>query len=128
MNRTVALVYGVLMYAMFLAVFLYLVGFLANAVVPKGIDSGPETPFATALLINLALLALFGVPHTVMARPAFKEWWTKFVPVPIERSTYVLISNLCVILLLWQWRPMPDSVWNLRMTGPVVTTCRQVNS
>ena len=98
---------------MFLVVFLYMVGFLSNTYVVKSIDSGPEGPFGQALLINLALLAIWGIPHSVMARPTFKQRWTKTVPEPIERSTYVLISNLLMILLLWQWRPMPGVIWDV---------------
>jgi protein-S-isoprenylcysteine O-methyltransferase Ste14 len=104
---------------MFLAVFLYMAGFVADLPrLSKTIDSPTAaTPLSTALLINVALLALFAVPHSVMARPGFKQWWTKFVPKPIERSVYVLIANLCVILLMWQWRPMTTVVWHV--PGPV---------
>ena len=87
MQKLTYFVYGVLCHAMFLAVFLYMVGFLANAFVPKSIDSGTEDAFGQALLINAALLILFGMPHSIMARPTFKRWWTKFVPTTIERST-----------------------------------------
>ena len=112
--------YGALCHAMFLGVFMYLAVFLADAFVPKTIDSGAAGPLGAALLVNLGLLALFAVPHSVMARPTFKRHWTKIVPVPIERSTYVLFSNLLMILLLWQWRPMPGVIWEVE--APLVRT------
>ncbi len=113
MNRLAALLYGVLAHAMFFAVFAYLIGFLSNTWVAKSIDSGEGREFGIALVINLVLLSLFAVSHSVMARPAFKEWWTQFVPKPVERSTYVMVSNLFMILFFWQWRPMPDLIWEI---------------
>lgn len=113
MGRVLALLYGVVCYAVFFGTFLYWIGFVTNAVVPKGIDDGVATATGMALIINLALIALFGVQHTVMARPEFKERWTKLVPRPIERSTYVLLGSAALILLYWQWRPMTASVWEV---------------
>ncbi len=113
MGRVIALIYGVVSYAIFFGAFLYWIGFLSNMVVPKGIDAGMETATATAVIINLALLALWSVPHTVMARPGFKEVWTKIVPKSVERSTYVLISSALLILIYWQWRPMTGVVWEV---------------
>lgn len=113
MFRTAALIYGLVCYAMFLGVYLYAIGFMGNFGVPKAIDSGPDGPLAQAILINLLLLGVFAIPHSVMARPTFKRWWTKMVPEPIERSTYVLVSNLALTLLFWQWRPMGGVIWNV---------------
>ena len=112
-GRVLALAYGVASYLAFLAAFLYAVGFVGNLLVPKSIDSGPTGSLPAAALIDTLLLLLFAVPHSVMARPAFKRWWTRFVPPPVERSTYVLVSSLALGLLFWQWRPMPGLVWDV---------------
>jgi methanethiol S-methyltransferase len=113
MKRLCAFVYGIACYAVFFAAFLYLIGFLANVGVPKSIDTGGAgLPLAAAALINLGLLLLFGVQHSVMARPAFKRAWTRLVPRTVERSTYVLISSLLLILLFWAWQPIPQVVWS----------------
>ncbi|MHC4427742.1 MAG: methanethiol S-methyltransferase [Planctomycetota bacterium] len=113
MKRALALVYGVVCYVFFLGVYLYLIGFVGNLLVPKAIDSPREGPLGTAILINVGLLALFGVQHTIMARPKFKRWWTGLVPSPIERSTYVLITNVILVLIFWLWRPMGGMVWDV---------------
>jgi methanethiol S-methyltransferase len=113
MGRVISFFYGIIAHAGFRLVFLYLVGFLGNFAVPKSIDSGQTEPFGKARLINVILLGIFGIQHSVMARQGFKRWWTKIVPRHIERATYVLISDLLVGLMLWQWRPMTGVIWDV---------------
>jgi protein-S-isoprenylcysteine O-methyltransferase Ste14 len=112
-RRGLTLVYGVVAYVAFLGAFLYTIGFLADAVVPKGIDDGTVRPAWTAALVDLGLLGLFAVQHSVMARPWFKKRWTRIVPPAIERSTYVLAATAVLILLLWLWQPLPTTVWSV---------------
>ncbi|MFA9445338.1 methanethiol S-methyltransferase [Egicoccus sp. AB-alg6-2] len=119
MTRSVMIVgYGVLAYLVFLGAFAYTMGFLANAFVPRGIDDGAVGAVWLAVLVDAGLLGLFALQHTVMARPAFKRWWTRFVPPALERSTFVLAASLVLILLLAQWRPLPTPVWTVEAAVP----------
>jgi methanethiol S-methyltransferase len=117
MKRWLIFIYGLLCYFVFFATFLYAVGFIGNFGVPKSIDSPPAAPLVTALLTNLALLTVFGIQHSVMARPAFKRWWTRIVPEPAERSTYVLLSSVALIFLFAFWQPMGGVVGTI--TAPI---------
>jgi protein-S-isoprenylcysteine O-methyltransferase Ste14 len=114
--RLAAFVYGLVAYLVFFVTFLYAVGFVSGLVVPKTIDSGRISSTAEALIVNLLLMTLFAVQHSVMPRRQFKQWWTQYVPKPVERSTYVLFSSLALILLFWQWRPIPGLLWHIE--GP----------
>ncbi|MEM7410881.1 MAG: methanethiol S-methyltransferase [Myxococcota bacterium] len=113
MKRFAVLLYGTTSYAIFFATFLYAIGFLANAVVPKTIDSGAPGSVLGALAVNFALLGVFALQHSVMARIDFKRWWTRYVPQPVERSTYVLASSLAMILLFAAWQPLPGVIFSV---------------
>ena len=113
MKRGLIFGYGLVSYGVFFATFLYAIGFLGNFGVPKSIDSAREAPLATALLIDLALLLLFALQHSVMARPAFKRWWTRVIPAAAERSTYVLFSSVALIVLFAFWLPIGGVIWNV---------------
>lgn len=114
------LIYGVVCYVLFLATFLYAVGFVGNVVVPKSIDAGVPGELLAALTTNTLLLGLFAIQHSVMARPAFKRWWTRIIPPATERSTYVLLTSLILLLLFWKWEPLPQPVWNI--TNPTASS------
>ena len=122
--RRIAFAYGVGCHSLFLAVYAYMAAFFGNFLVPKTIDSGPSGPVGTAVVVNLLLVALFGLQHSIMARPWFKRMWTRFVPQPIERSTYVLASCLVTVFLMWQWRPIDAVIWQFNGgVGWWIMTC-----
>jgi len=114
MGRTHSFFYGVIVYIIFLGSFLYAIPFVGDFLVTKTINTGVETPFGQALFINLVLLTIFALQHSIMARPGFKNWWTTIIPKPIERSTYVLLASLALLLIFWQWRPMTGIIWEIQ--------------
>nr|WP_249166745.1 methanethiol S-methyltransferase [Bradyrhizobium sp. JYMT SZCCT0428] len=113
MLKFTAFLFGAVAYFTFLFTILYAIGFVSDLVVPKAIDTGANSPVLEAIAINLALLSLFAIQHSVMARKGFKRWWTQFIPEPFERSTYMLFASLMLLLLFWQWRPIPTVVWQI---------------
>ncbi len=115
--RTLITAYGMVVYAIFLIVFVYAIGWVEGLVVPHTIDDGPDAPVVVAVVIDLALLTVFAMQHSVMARPWFKRRWTRIVPQPMERSTYVLFATAALALLMWQWRPLPEQIWNVENTS-----------
>ena len=112
MKKTLYLLYGIICYIAFLGTILYAIGFVGNLVVAKTIDSEPQVSLIAAILINASLLLLFALQHSIMARPAFKQWWTRIIPAELERSSFVLLSSLCLMLLMWQWQPIGGVVWS----------------
>ena len=111
--KVIAFLYGMASYLVFFVTILYAIGFVMGLVVPKSIDTGTASSVIEAVVVNVLLMTLFAVQHSVMARQRFKAWWTQFVPKPVERSTYVLAASLCLLLLFWQWRPIPAVVWHV---------------
>ena len=118
MGKIFALLYGFVAYLAFAVTIVYAIGFITGFGVPKTIDSGPDGEPIEAIIINLLLMSLFAIQHSVMARPQFKKWWTRIVPVAVERSTFVLFSSLALMLLFWQWRPIAAVVW--QVTNPLI--------
>jgi protein-S-isoprenylcysteine O-methyltransferase Ste14 len=112
MKKVFSLFYGVICYLAFFDTFLYAIGFVGNLVVPKTIDSEPQVPLLNAIMLDASLLLLFALQHSIMARPAFKRGWTKIIPEQLERSTFVLLSSLCLILMMWKWQPIGGIVWS----------------
>jgi len=112
-GRALAMIYGLAAYLVFFGTFLYAIGFVTGVAVPKTVDTGPTGPLGESLVIDLLLMSLFAIQHSVMARPPFKRWWTQYVPVAVERSTFVVFASLTLILLFWQWRPIRGIIWEL---------------
>jgi methanethiol S-methyltransferase len=113
MSKALTLIYGFVAYAIFFFTFCYMIGFVGNWVVPKAIDAGAPGVVTTSILINVGLLFIFAVQHTIMARIRFKRWWTKIIPAQTERSTFVLLTSCILLFLAWQWRPMTATVWQV---------------
>lgn len=123
MNKIFVSLYGVVSYIVFFLSFLYAIAFVGNIFVPKTIDSGDAGPVVSSVIINMILLGLFAIQHSVMARPAFKRWFTRFIPAVIERSTYVLLSSLLLFLLYWQWQAIPGIIWDVESrVGSMILT------
>jgi len=113
MGRFIIMLYGLIAYLAFFGVILYTIGFVGNIVVPKSIDGEVTAPFTEALLVNIGILALFAIQHTIMARKWFKDWFTKIIPAAAERSTFVLLASAILALLYWKWQPMGGTIWTL---------------
>ena len=116
MQRLLGFIYGVIAYAGFMGWMVYMIGFLGHFAVAKSVDSGSVGPVATAILVNFLMILIFAVQHTIMARPAFKQWWTQFIPKPLERSTFVFIADIIMWVMIWQWRPIEGVIWHVQNT------------
>jgi protein-S-isoprenylcysteine O-methyltransferase Ste14 len=113
MKKIFALCYGLVCYLAFFTTILYAIGFVGNLFVPKTIDSNPQESLFNAIAVNASLLLLFALQHSIMARATFKKWWTRIIPVYLERSTYVLLASLCLMVMMWQWQPIGGTVWSI---------------
>jgi methanethiol S-methyltransferase len=120
MSKIASLLYGVIVYSLFLGTFLYAIAFVGDLPVPKTINSGDAGPLVPALIIDTLLLGIFAIQHSVMARPAFKRWWTRFVPPAVERTTYVMLASLALLMLYWQWQPIQQPIWLVANPAGVV--------
>ncbi len=120
MARLMGFLYGVFSYLFFLATFVYAIGFVSGVLVPKTLDSGTPGRFGPSVAIDVVLLSIFAIQHSVMARQEFKRWWTRFVPKSVERTTYVLMASLALALICWQWRPLPQVIW--QVANPVAAS------
>lgn len=120
-SKFIAFLYGIAAYLVFFVTILYAIGFVMGLVVPKTIDTGTQTSAVEAVIVDLLLMSLFAIQHSVMARQGFKAWWTQFVPKPVERSTYVLLASLSLLFLFWQWRPLPAVIWEVNNPDLAVT-------
>lgn len=116
MKKYIILFYGIVAYLVFLIAFLYAIGFVSNIIVPKSIDSGSETTLLYSIFINVILLSVFALQHSIMARPKFKEWFNSIFSQAMERSTYILLSSLALILIYWQWQPITTIIWETENT------------
>ncbi len=116
MRRVFGLIYGFVAYAGFMIWMVYMIGFLGDFAAPKSVDSGSIGPVSTAIFVNFLMIFIFGTQHTIMARPAFKQWWTQFIPKSLERSTFVFIADIIMWVMIWQWRPIEGVIWHVQNT------------
>lgn len=116
MGRVLGFIYGVIAYAGFMAWMIYMIGFLGHFAVPISVDSGSVGPIGTAILINFLMVSIFAIQHTIMARPAFKQWWTQFIPKALERSTFVFIADIIMWVMIWQWQQIEGVIWHVQNT------------
>ena len=116
MGRVLGFIYGVVAYAGFMAWMVYMIGFLGHFPVPISVDSGTVRPIGIAIFVNFLLISIFAIQHTIMARPAFKQWWTQFIPKALERSTFVLIADIIAWVMIWQWQPIDGVIWHVENT------------
>lgn len=105
--------YAIFAYAIGMASIVFLMGFMIDFLVPKSINAGPSAPLPSTMLVNVAILVAFLIPHSIMARPWFKSWWTRVVPPTLERATYILFSGVTTLLMIWAWQPMPETLWQV---------------